>query len=68
MRPPLFRNFNSVGLDSLTDVSEQPLAPIFIVIPLKMGPIGFPEMSVTNYQYTLRKIPEELKSEHELNL
>jgi hypothetical protein len=30
--------------------------------PLKMGPIGFPETSVTNYQYTLRNIPEERRS------
>ena len=27
--------------------------------PLKMGTIGFPETSVTDYQSTLRNIPEE---------
>ena len=27
--------------------------------PLKMGPIGCPEMSVRNYHDTLRNIPEE---------
>ena len=30
--------------------------------PLKMGPIGCLETSVTNYQSTLRKIPEERRS------
>jgi hypothetical protein len=29
--------------------------------PLKMGPIGCPETSVTNYQHTLRKLAEELQ-------
>lgn len=28
-------------------------------LPLKMWPIGFPETWVTNYQFTLRNIPEE---------
>jgi hypothetical protein len=27
--------------------------------PLKMGPIGFPATSFTQYQFTLRKVPEE---------
>jgi len=27
-----------------------------------MGPIGRPETSVTKYQYTLRKVPEERRS------
>jgi hypothetical protein len=27
--------------------------------PLKMGPIGFPETSVRNYHYTLRKTPQK---------
>jgi hypothetical protein len=27
--------------------------------PLKMGPIGCPEMSARNYQHTLRNIPED---------
>jgi len=31
-------------------------------LPLKMGPIGCPEMSVCNYQSTLRNIPEEQTS------
>jgi hypothetical protein len=30
--------------------------------PLKMGPLGCPETSVTNYQSTLRNIPEEWRS------
>jgi hypothetical protein len=29
------------------------------VWPLKVGPKGYPETSVTNYQSTLRNIPEE---------
>ena len=31
-------------------------------IPLKMGPIGCPEMSVRNYYYLLRNDPEERNS------
>jgi len=30
--------------------------------PLKMGPIGCPETSVRNYQYTLHNVPEERSS------
>jgi hypothetical protein len=30
--------------------------------PLKMGQIICPEMSITKYQFTLRKVPEERKS------
>ena len=41
---------------SFTDVSEQPIGPIF------KGPSGCPEMSVTNYHSTLPKIPKELSS------
>jgi len=40
--------------------------PIFKVqadpLPLKMGPIGCPETSVTDYQTMLRKSPKERKS------
>jgi len=32
--------------------------------PLKMGPIGFPETSVTEYETTLRSIPEEFFLDH----
>jgi len=63
MRFSLFRDFTSVIWD-VADVSTQPIAPIFIIKPLKIGPIGFPETSVTNYQSTLRKITEELKSQN----
>jgi hypothetical protein len=52
-----------------TDVSRQPIGPIFkgqavqeesscTAWPLKMGPIGCLETSVTNYQSTLRNIAE----------
>jgi hypothetical protein len=30
---------------------------------LKMGPTGFPETSVTNYQFTLHDIPGDKKSQ-----
>jgi hypothetical protein len=45
----------------VTQVSGQAIGPIFKDqdLPLKMGPIGFPETSVNNYQSTLRNIPEE---------
>jgi hypothetical protein len=35
------------------------IGPISRVPPFKMGHIGCPETSVTNYHYTLRNIPEE---------
>jgi hypothetical protein len=31
--------------------------------PLKIGLIGCPETSVRNYHYTLRNIPEEIRSQ-----
>jgi hypothetical protein len=34
----------------------------WITLPLKMGSIGCPETSVTNYRCTLRDIPEERRS------
>jgi hypothetical protein len=54
----------------VTEVSGQRIGPVFkgqavglylswIAWPLKMGPIGCPETSVTNYQSDLRNIPEE---------
>jgi hypothetical protein len=56
----------------VTDFSIQPIGPIFkgqafqekssTVWPLKMGPIGCLETSVTNYQSTLRNVPEERSS------
>jgi hypothetical protein len=47
----------------LADVSEQPIGPIFNgQTVLKMGQIGCPETSVTNYQSTLRNIPEERRT------
>jgi hypothetical protein len=33
----------------------------WIALPLQMGRIGCPETSITNYQSTLRKIPEQRK-------
>jgi hypothetical protein len=33
---------------------------------LKMEPIGCPETSVSNYQSTLRNIPEEQRSHYEI--
>jgi hypothetical protein len=47
----------------ITDVSGQPIGSIFksIVSKKKMAPIGCREMLVTEYQSTLRNIPEELK-------
>jgi hypothetical protein len=62
MRFSLFWDFASVIWEFVTDVLEQLIAPIFIISPSKMGPIGCPETSVTNYQSTLSKVPEELKS------
>ena len=50
----------------VADVAEQPTGPIFkaqtakkIACPLKMGPVGFAETTLLNYQSTLHKIPEE---------
>ena len=37
--------------------------------PLKMGPIGCPEMSVRNYHYSLRNNSEECSSQiHKLSI
>jgi hypothetical protein len=44
---------------------EEPILPIFKrqeFLTLKMWPIGCPETSVKSYQYTLRNIPEEHRS------
>ena len=54
-----------------TDISEQPVNPIFkghavqfwITGPLKMGPIGCPEMSVTNCQSAACNVTEERGSD-----
>ena len=50
----------------VTGVSGQPVCPIFkdhtIQEALKVGPIGFPETSVTKYQPTLRNIAEDRRS------
>jgi hypothetical protein len=50
----------------VTGVSGQPICLIFkdqaIQEVLKVGPIGFPEMSVTKYQPTLRNIAEDWRS------
>ena len=49
-----------------TGVSIQSTGPIFKVFvlldPWWRGPVGCPETSVTNYQYTLRNISEERRS------
>ena len=44
-----------------TDVSGQPIDPIFKVqaLTLKMGPISCSETSVRNHHSTLRNIPKE---------
>ena len=34
---------------------------VYDSLPLKMGPIGFPEMSERNYRYSLRNDPEEYR-------
>jgi hypothetical protein len=43
---------------------ETPIVSVFKgqVRPLNVGRIGCPETSVRNYQYMLRKVPEELRS------
>jgi hypothetical protein len=47
----------------VTGVSGQPICLIFkyqaIQEALKVGPIGFPETSVTKYQPTLRNVAED---------
>ena len=55
----------SVECYFLTDVSGQPISPIFKrqTWPLKMGPIGCPATSVRTYRCTLRKIPKEWRSQ-----
>jgi hypothetical protein len=46
-----------------TVVSGQPIGPIFKVQgPSKMGPISFPEKSVTKYLLTLLNVPEKRRS------
>ena len=54
----------SVDQYFVTDVSGQTVGRIFKVkhSKKKMGPIGSPGKSVTNYQSTLRNIPEERRS------
>jgi len=52
VRFSLFWEFTSVIWELVTDVSGQPIGPIFVINPLKMGPIGCPETSVTKYQST----------------
>ena len=34
--------------------------------PLKMGPVGFPKTSITNYQSTLHNIPNQQRSQVQL--
>jgi len=50
----------------VTGVSGQPICPIFkdqaIQEALKVGPIGFPETSVTKYEPPLRNIAEDWRS------
>jgi len=50
----------------VTDLSENLPIPVTMIKPsltLKMGRIGYPETSVTNYELTLRNIPEGRKPE-----
>jgi hypothetical protein len=61
----------AVGWHFITDVSGKPVGLIFkvqavqplITRPLKMVPIGCPETPVRNYHPTLRKTPEERRSQ-----
>jgi hypothetical protein len=68
---------HSVDWKLVTDVSGQPIGPVSkvqavhgaslksrrkLVGPLTMGPISYAETTVTNYQFTLRNIPEEPRS------
>jgi len=54
----------------VTVVAGQIISPFFkgraVPWPLKLGPIGHSETSVTNYQYTLRIIPEKQLSDFPL--
>ena len=43
----------------MTDVSGQPIGPMFKCRHMKMGPVGCPETSVRSYSYSLRNVPEE---------
>jgi len=45
-----------------TNVSGQPIGSSWTALPLKMGPMISPETSVTNYQSTLCKVPEDRRS------
>jgi len=47
----------------LTDVSGQPISPVFKGQESNMGPTGCPETSVRNYHYTLRNGPEKRSSQ-----
>jgi len=46
-------------------VAEQPIGPTFKGQPLKVGPIGCPEMSVTKYQSKPSNIQEQRKNSRE---
>ena len=52
---------HSVDRQLVTDVSTQPVGPIFKGQALNLGPTGCLEMSVSNYVSTLRNITEEHK-------
>ena len=48
--------------DNLSVLSSRLKQASYTYWPLKMGPIGFPETSVKDYNSTLRNIPEEWRS------
>ena len=50
---------DNLPVPSSTDVSGQPIGPIFKSRPLKTGPIGCPETSARNYHCSLRNGPEK---------
>jgi len=49
-------------------VAEQPIGPTFKGQPLKVGPIGYPETSVTKYQSKPSNIPGQRKISREVFL
>jgi len=55
---PTFRDTLSVSSSRLKQANKQ-FKKSWIDLPLKIGPIGCPAASVTNYQSTLRNVPKE---------
>jgi hypothetical protein len=64
---PAFNISSGNSILVVTDVSRQPIGPIFKgpeVQEEDRGSIGCPETLVNNYQSTPRNIPEERRSHH----